>query len=164
MNLFLDDSALPNQELNVSISNKIGSADVSGETSGTGNSHQGIKAKIVSINFIIPDDKPKLLTDFYRIAESTDDQGNLVVYSITNDLVNAAGIRQVIFSDSIDAREMRTLNAWAITCKLKEQFSVPERTEERQNSDTVPPVPEVTPDNATNFDYAQVIIDRALNQ
>lgn len=133
MYLELDDYSFPQRELQVSLSSEIDNEDISGETSGTDTVNKGFKAKQLSVSFQIPRDQPELLTEFYRILEAVDNDGNQIVYNINNPLADACRVNKVIFVGRANVSHMNKLIAWQITCNLKEQISIPEKTEQRIN-------------------------------
>lgn len=165
MYFLLNTYALPNQELNVTIDMQFDNEDISGETSSTGSVNKGIKAKQISVSFIIPENSPDVLKNLYRVAEAVDSSGNLLIYKVTNDLVNAAGVRQVIFDGRLSARQSQNSRIWVITCNFKEQISIPEKTEQRLDPSSPPllsaGVQQVEAE--PTFDFVQGYITRALN-
>lgn len=139
--MLLNDFTVPMSELNVSITTEFESDQLSGETSSTSSAHKGIKPKSVNVSFVVRYKDASQLTDFYRIAEATDDNGDLVVYNVTDNSANAANIRQVIFFGRIEQREMVGLKGWRVSFTLQEHLSVAEKTEQRQSfveSESIP--------------------------
>lgn len=165
---------VPRHQLKISVSTVFDSEDLSGETSGTERTHKGIKPKEISATFVLPYKDKEKLTEFYQHAQAVDDNGDLVIYDINEASTNAANIHQVKFSGRIEQREMQSHNAWRIAFKLREHLSVPEKTEQRQETTEVQtategqqvalaPADEVTEEESlTGFESILKKIDDAL--
>ena len=147
--MLLNDYRLPNHDLRISIATRFDSADMSGETSSTSDSHTGIKAKVISVSFTIRFVDEALLSELYSTAEAVDDNGDLVVYRITNKSANAANILQAKFHGQLNVVEHRSLFSWQVRLQLKEHLSVPEKKEQRTTATTETTTDTTTTDTAT---------------
>lgn len=130
----LNDYQVPKDELHISVLTTFREEDLSGETSSSATAHKGIKPKEINARFIVRYDDAEVLTNFYRRAEATDDNGDLVVYDIVERTANAVNVRQVTFTGTIDAREIDSRMAWQVSFRLREKISVPEKTEQRKEA------------------------------
>lgn len=133
----LNNYQAPQDELRVSLSMSYRDDDLSGETSSTASAHKGIKPKELNARFVVRYTDTDTLTNFLRIAESTDDNGDLVVYDIVERTANAVNIRQVIFAGNLDVSEISGQQAWMVHFRLREHLSVAEKTEQRKEITTV---------------------------
>ncbi|MGH1373779.1 MAG: hypothetical protein ACRBBW_17185 [Cellvibrionaceae bacterium] len=122
---------LPGTDHKVRVSTTFEDADMSGETSSSSRAHKGIKPKEFSVSFVVNFDDSDSLGEFYRVAQAVDDNGDLVVYEVTERTANAVNVQQVSFSGRLDTVEIDDLQAWQVSFKLKEFLSVPEKTEQR---------------------------------
>ena len=138
MALFLGDYAFPSAELMVGASAQIDSEDLSGETSNTDSAHKGIKPKVVNVSFLVRFTDSRLLTEFSNIVQAVNDNGELVIYNITNKTANALNIRQVRFSGNFRTKEDAELQGWRVSCSLSEFVSVPEKKENRLSAIAAP--------------------------
>ncbi|USD19759.1 hypothetical protein MJO52_11765 [Microbulbifer variabilis] len=129
--MILNNFSVPNTDLKVSVTTEFDSEELSGETSSTSVAHRGIKPKSVNATFLVKYSDSDRLTNFYRVAEAIDTNGDLLIYDITDQTANAANIRQVRFSVRIEQRELVNLKAWRLSFSLQEHLSVAEKTEQR---------------------------------
>lgn len=130
----LSNYTVPDKELRVTMTMTIEAEDLGAQSSSTDTAHKGIKPKRFNISLIIPFIEQGLLTELTAIAESTQDDGSLTVYDITDRTANAVGVRQVIFCDSLGAREAQSLKAWNVTFSLMEYQSIAEKVEQRREA------------------------------
>ncbi len=137
----LNDYTVPDHQLTLSVVTTFDSEDLSGETSSTSSAHKGIKPKEVSVSFLVRYRDVALLSAFYQVAEAVNGNGDLVVYTITEATTNAVNIRQVTFTGRLETRDVPDVDAWRVSCRLKETLSVPEKTEQRLETtdSSVPP-------------------------
>ena len=136
--MMLDDYTVPNKELRVSMSMRIDSANLDGQSSATSTAHKGFKPKVFNVSLVIPFIEPDLLTRLIAVAQATQGDGSLKVYTITDELANAVKDRKVQFTEEFYVREMESLNAWAVQFALQDYHSVPEKVEQRQEISTAP--------------------------
>lgn len=132
MTLLLDGQRVNGKSLKVTANLRIGSDDMSGQTSNTDSSHTGFKPKELTVSLMIPYRDSTHLTELMRLAEAVGDGGQLKTYRLVNDTAAAFGVRQVQFSDSLSAREDGSLKAWRVQFTLTEKLSNPERVETRR--------------------------------
>lgn len=137
MTLLLDGQKINGKSLKVTANLRIESGDLSGQTSSTDSAHKGFKPKTLTVSLLIPYRDHQHLVDLMRIAEATAAGGQLKTYRIVNDTAEAFGVRQVIFSDTITAREDDSLAAWRVQFTLTEKRSNPERVETRRPDNSV---------------------------
>lgn len=132
MTLLLDGQKINGKSLQVTANLRIESGDLSGQTSNTDSAHKGFKPKALTVSLLIPYRDRQHLVDIMRLAEATADGGQLKTYRMVNDTAETFGVRQVVFSDTITAREDDRLAAWRVQFTLTEKLSNPERVETRR--------------------------------
>lgn len=132
----LNDFTIPDNGFFTSVSLAFEEDSLSGETSSTATALKGIKPSEINTSFIVRKKEASTLTRFMQLARSTDDNGDLVLYNLTDETANAMNIRQVKFTGRVDVRESTDLLAWRVSFKLKEYLSVPEKSEQRQAQTT----------------------------
>lgn len=137
MTLLLDGQKVNGKSIKVTANLRIESADLSGQTSNTDSAHKGFKPKALTVSLLIPYRDQQHLVDIMRLAEATAGGGQLKTYRVVNDTAQAFGVRQVVFSDTITAREDESLAAWRVQFTLTEKLSNPERVETRRPSGSV---------------------------
>lgn len=137
MTLLLDGQKVSGKHLKVTANLRIESGDLSGQTSNTDSAHKGFKPKALTVSLLIPYRDQAHLVDIMRLAEATTGGGQLRVYRVVNDTASAFGVRQVVFSDTITAREDDSLSAWRVQLTLTEKLSNPERVETRRPENSV---------------------------
>lgn len=136
--MMLDNFTVPNKELKVSMSMRIDSGDLSGQSSATSTSHKGFKPKVLSVSLLIPFIEPELLTQLIEIAQETAADGSLKIYTVTDELAKALKVRKVKFTEEFYVRELEGMKAWAVQFALQDHHSVPEKTEQRQEVSAAP--------------------------
>ncbi|WP_370558890.1 hypothetical protein NMD70_15455 [Edwardsiella tarda] len=105
--------------------------DKSGQTSSTSTSEQGVKAKELRVNGLIPYKNAKQLTRLFSLAEATGGDNGRQRYRVANATAQAVNFREGIFAGRIDASEQQGLMAWRVQFTLREQRSVSEKKQER---------------------------------
>lgn len=108
--------------------------DQSGDSTATDTTSGGTKAKILSVSGQVTNERAEQLKEIIKLAEAETETGARVVYTITDKTADVADIRQVIFTEDLDAREIDGLGAWAVTFSLREVISVPELKNQRRES------------------------------
>ena len=126
----LDDYKVPGFGLRVSGSFTLKKQDASGDTSSTAKAEKGIKAKTLTVTTQIRYKDESDLRELIRVSEAKGGSG-AKVYTIANTTANAAGIRQVVFSDRVSWDEQEGRKCWNVQFTLAEHKSVPERAEAR---------------------------------
>lgn len=121
-------------ELSVRLNLNLANDDASGKTSSTVTLNAGTKPKKITVNGTLARDDAEHLTDLIRKAEALESDGQRCIYTISDDIADAADIRQVIFTDRLDVRERDGLHAWQVSFSLLEQTSIPETSEQRQQA------------------------------
>ena len=137
MTLLLDGQKINGKSLKVTANLRIESGDLSGQTSNTDTAHLGFKPKALTVSLLIPYRDQMHLVDIMRLAEAMGAGGQLKTYRVVNDTAEAFGVRQVIFSDTLTAREDDSLAAWRVQFTLTEKLSNPERVEMRRPENNV---------------------------
>ena len=129
----LDDYKVPGFGLRVSGSFTLKKQDASGDTSSTAKAEKGIKAKTLTVTTQIRYKDESDLRELIRVSEAKGGSG-AKVYTIANTTANAAGIRQVVFSDRVSWDEQEGRKCWNVQFTLAEYKSVPERAESREKA------------------------------
>jgi len=124
-------TALNLSHMKVSIKLPIRNQDQSGDSTATDTTSQGTKAKVISVSGRIAKVDADDLRTLTRLAEAETDTGARVQYLIQDETAAAMDVRNVIFHDDLDAREIDGLYAWAVTFSLREVVSVPEVKQQR---------------------------------
>lgn len=137
MTLLLDGQQILGKRLKITANLRIESDDLSGQTSNSQTAHKGFKPKTLTVSLMIPFVDQVQLRSLMRLAEATAGGGQLKMYRIVNDTAAAFGIREVQFSDGVNAREDDTLSAWLVQFTLSEKLSNPERVESRRAANGV---------------------------
>ncbi len=122
---------VPGYGLKVNGDLEIRTDELSGETSGSDTVNKGVKPKTLTVSLNIRFIDEADLRDLVRVAQAGKSNGDLVVYTIVNRTANAAGIRQVSFTDHFRWTEQEGPRAWSVSFTLREYLSVPERVEQR---------------------------------
>lgn len=129
--LRLNDYAVPGHGLMVGAGFELKRADISGDSSSTAKAAEGTKAKKFSVSTFINYADESALKGLVRVAQA-EDEGRARIYTITNPVANAMGVRQVTFSGQFKADEQESLRHWKVSFSLSEHNSVPEMIENRK--------------------------------
>ena len=130
--LTLNNTTILGHSLNVRANFKIESKELSGQTSGSDRSEEGIKPCTLSVSLQIPFDKSANLTRLRELATAQTSTGNLQMYDIVNETAAAMKVRQVTFTDNFNVTEAGNLRAWQVSFTLVEHRSISEKIEQRQ--------------------------------
>jgi hypothetical protein len=125
--ILLNNYQIPGYEQKLSASLSIAGEDMSGQGSSTTQADKGEKAKEVSVSTHIRFIDAKDLTALIAVAEGKNDKDERKIFDIINVTANAMNIRQVQFQGDVQVHEEDKVRAWAITFKLVEYNSVPEK-------------------------------------
>lgn len=128
----LDGELINLKSCKMELSMQLADQDMSGQTSATGSSEQGDKAKELRISGLIPFTDSAQLARLFELASAKDGSGNRVVRRLGATIGRTVKIRQVKFHGTVSAPEHQTLMAWQVSFSLREHLSVPEVTEQRQ--------------------------------
>ncbi len=109
----------------------IDTQSVAGNSAATERTNNGIKAKKFTISVNIKFDNARDLKGLVAIAEATNDNGELALYDVVDDTINAGNVRQVQFTDKFTWKDDELLQQWLVSFTLVEYKSVAERTEQR---------------------------------
>ena len=169
---------VPGYGLQVTGDLEIRTEDLSGETSGSDLVSKGVKPKTLTVSLNIRFENEKDLRSLVRVAEARGSNGSLTVYTIVNRTANAAGMRQVQFTDHVRWAEQEGVRAWSVSFTLREYLSVPERVEQREKSPATVSqtsaaqslndaaettgAAEPTGQMLTNFEKLLALVDKAL--
>ena len=134
--LLLDDYTVPGFGLIVSLTLPIKDEDASGDSSSTSKAEKGKKGKKLEVKTKIRFKDEDKLTEFMSLAEATS-KGDGRLFTITNRVANAAGMRQGRFSGDVKIDPQEGLAVWVVSFALSEHKSVPERAEEREEKPAV---------------------------
>lgn len=119
------------KNLNISASGTFERKDLSGGGSSTSFASEGNKPKSVSVTVLYPFNKESELFELRGLAEALED-GEAVVYTVTDRVCKVMGIRSVIFDGNFRVSENSVLRAWDVSFELKEFNSAAEAAEERE--------------------------------
>lgn len=125
----------------------IKNKDLGGNTSSTGTTNQGTKAKKLSVNGLVPFDDESDLKKLVKLAEAVTQDGERVIYTINDKTAELGDVRQVIFDGDLKIDEDGQFQAWRISFRLKQFNSVAEAKEQRK----------ITPPSVTDTTSGQVI-------
>ncbi|WP_417552094.1 DNA-binding protein [Marinomonas fungiae] len=110
--------------------------DLSAQTSSTLTAEKGFKGKRLRVKLNINFDNEGDLKRLVSLAQAVDSAGKRQVYTVNNQTASAMGVRQVRFSERLNAQEMEDKQAWSVTFVLLEHKSVPEKRESKALADT----------------------------
>lgn len=130
--LILNGIKLPGHKLTVRANFRIETKELSGQTSASDRSAEGIKPMTLSVTVEIPCNQPDDLGRVITLARATDDSGNMITYQIVNSTAKACKIREVTFTDQFNVTEQSQIKSWQISFTLVEHQSIPEKIEQRQ--------------------------------
>ncbi|AMO56548.1 hypothetical protein GZ77_03940 [Endozoicomonas montiporae] len=134
--ILLNNNNLSGFNLTVRANFRIETKELSGQTSSSTRSEEGIKPCTLSVSLQIPFDNSADLTRLRELATALDSAGNLQVYDIVNETAAAMKVRQVTFMDNFTVSQADNLKAWQVNFTLAEYLSIPEKTEQRQPQKT----------------------------
>lgn len=128
----LDGELINLKSCKIELSMQLADQDMSGQTSATGSSEQGDKAKELRITGLIPFTDAAQLSRLFELASEKDGAGNRVIRRLGAGIGRTAKIRQVKFHGTVSAPEHQSLMAWQVSFNLREHLSIPEVAEQRQ--------------------------------
>lgn len=134
--LLLDGYTVPGFGLTVSLTLPIKDEDASGDSSSTSKAEKGKKGKKLEVKTKIRFKDEDKLTEFMSLAEATS-KGDGRLFTITNRVANAAGMRQGRFSGDVKIDPQEGLAMWELSFSLAEHKSVPEMAEDREETPAV---------------------------
>lgn len=129
--LLLDDYTVPGFGLTVSLTLPIKDEDASGDSSSTSKAKKGDKGKKLEVKINIRFKDEAKLTELVAKAEAMS-AGDGQIFTVTNRVANAAGMRQGRFSGDFKVDPQQGLAMWTVGFSIAEHKSVPERAEERE--------------------------------
>ena len=164
MTIYLDGEALPGYDHRVTANGQLVRKDQSGETSGTGSSHQGWKAWVIGVSCKVRFRDGADLARLRQLFQArTDAAGELSpdgfavlgvvvgspgvpkLYALTDPTAEALGVRQARFADFFQVVPDDTQRIWNVKFTLIEERSIPEITRERVEAAPAAP-PSVPPE------------------
>ena len=172
--LILNGVKVPGHNLTVRANFRIETKELSGQTSASDRSAEGIKPMTFSVALEIPCNHPGDLGRVIALARSTDGSGNMTIYQIVNCTAEACKIREVTFTDQFTVTEQSRINSWQVGFILVEYRSIPEKVEQRQpqpvtveqnagqNVETTVPQPINNQEQLTGFLSVLKKVDEAL--
>lgn len=134
--LLLDDYTVPGFGLTVSLTLPIKDEDASGDSSSTSKAEKGKKGKKLEVKTKIRFKDEDKLTAFMSLAEAMS-KGDGRLFTITNRVANADGMRQGRFSGDVKVDPQEGLAMWLLTFSLAEHKSVSEMAEDREGTPAV---------------------------
>lgn len=129
--LLLDDYTVPGFGLTTSLTLPIKDEDASGDSSSTSRAKKGDKGKKLEVKICIRFKHETKLSELISKAEAMS-AGDGQVFTVTNRVANAAGMRQGRFSGDLKVDPQQGLDMWTVSFSIAEHKSVPERAEERE--------------------------------
>ena len=123
---------IPGKNVKVTIENNLDRIELSGMTSGSDSVNAGTKPKKINVSLTIPKSKKDDLRELSKTAEALEDNGDPVVYMISDEQANARNIREVIFSGTFRSAEAGNIRGWDISFSLQEYRSTAEKKEARE--------------------------------
>lgn len=129
--LTLDGEPILMKSMRITASMQFQDKDQSGQTSSTGTSEQGSKAKELDVTGIIPFREEQHLTRLFELADQKASGDKRKVYRIGSTIAKAIKVREVKFAGRITAAEQDGMLAWQVQFTLRENNSVPEKKEQR---------------------------------
>lgn len=142
----LDNFSVGGSGLKVTGSFLFETENISGQSSGTESSFDGIKPKRFAVALVIDYEKPNELKKLIRVAESVDANGDLKIFDCVEKTINAASVSQVKFVGRFRFVENDTIRSWNVSFELEEHISTAQKVEQRQAKAEAPqqPAPNVT--------------------
>lgn len=134
--LALNGEGIPLQNMSVTLSMAFQDKDQGGQTSSTAKAEQGVKGKELRVTGLIPFTSQDVLKRIFELAIAQGSDGQRVRYRVAHETARAVGMREAMFTGTIDAPKQDGKMAWIVTFTLTEQMSVPEKREERAASKT----------------------------
>lgn len=134
--LALNGEGIPLQNMTVTLSMQFQDSDQGGQTSSTAKAEQGVKGKELRITGNIPFTRADVLKRIFELAIAQGSDGKRQRYRVAHETARAVGMREAMFTGTIDAPKQDGKMAWLVTFTLTEQMSVPEKREERAASKT----------------------------
>lgn len=106
-------------------------SDLSGKSSSTAAAEEGEKACRLRVSLNIKYDDADYLKTITKLSMAKDSStGARMIYNIENQTAKAFGVRQVRFTDKVNAQELDDTQAWAVSFTLVEHLSTAEKVEE----------------------------------
>lgn len=127
----LNNIRISGYKIKIRINFRIETKELSGMSSASDRSEEGIKPMTLTVTLEIPYKKQDDLTSLITLARSTDEAGKMTIYQIVNDIAKACKIREVTFTDNFNVAEHDTLNLWQVSFTLAEHRTVAEKNEQR---------------------------------
>ena len=134
--LRLNETLIPGHNLKIRANFRIETKELSGQSSASDRSEEGIKPMTLAVTLEIHYKKPEDLTRLIALARSLDDNGKLTIYQIVNPIAEACKIREVTFTDNFNVAEHDQLKLWQVAFTLAEHRTIAEKTEQRQPQPT----------------------------
>ena len=134
--LTLNGAKIPGHNLKIRANFRIETKELSGMSSASDRSEEGIKPMTLTVTLEIPYKKTEDLTRLTTMSRSQDDNGNMTIYQIVNTIAEACKIREVTFTDNFNVAEHDQLNLWQVSFTLAEHRTIAEKNEQRQPQPT----------------------------
>lgn len=132
MSIHLNGTKIPGYAQKVSVDLKLASEDMSGNSSSTPQAETGDKPKSMKVQTTVRFIDADQLSLIINLAEAKTATGERMIYNVINATANAINMRQVVFNETLSAKENDTTEDWSISFSLVEYQSVPEKKEARQ--------------------------------
>ena len=133
MTLSLDDTRVRGKNLKTRIKLSFADKDISGSADATTSAELGTKAKMLTVELLIPFERALWLSQITELAEAKDGSGQRKTYRIINDAANAMHFYQGKFANELTVDEQSELDVWRVSFSMREVLSVPERKAQRES-------------------------------
>lgn len=136
MILALNDTTIRGWGFVVTGEQQLPDEDLSAQTSSTLTAEKGFKSKRLRVKLNINFENIEDLQRLVSLSQAVDSVGKRQVYTVSNKTASAMGVRQVRFTERLNAQEMESQLAWSVTFVLLEHKSVPEKRESKSLAST----------------------------
>ncbi len=126
-----DGTPLPGTDQKVSASFNLAGKNLSGTGSMASTSEEGVKPKVLRCSTVLAMNELAELEAITELVEATDDNGERIAYTITNDLAKSMKIRRAKFTGNVEVTQDQQLKAWKISLRLVEVLSVAEKKQQQ---------------------------------
>lgn len=133
-------------DLNVSFKLPIKNKKVGGNTSSSDTVPQGTKPKEISVRGIAKFEDADSLKALIKKAEAVNEDGERIVYTLSDKTANLGNVREVIFNNDFNVNKMAKFEAWNVDFTLLEINSTAGRTEALNAPKTSPVADSTTGD------------------
>ncbi len=130
--------------LHVAVKLSIKNKAVGGNTSASDTLNQGTKPKVVRVSGVVLFEDEEHLKELVKLAEAITEDGGRQVYTVDDKTVNVGDVRQVIFNNDFNYKQMNKFEAWNVEFSLLQFNTVAEAKEARNNPQNDPVADSIT--------------------